>query len=253
MFPFLMQCGNIVAVSQRRNAASAFFASAYDVDNQTHKGNNMPNYMKTADDRNTKKFIPTPKLWEEFYCQWYRPLAKSLCKYATAAESEEAVHEAFLKVLDLSANLKLSKKPEPKTEGEWRKFMYWQARGVLSNMHGKAARFEPLPDAIADMIPEKYADSLVCRPDIGSFDIALLRRAICAAVWNACRKWRDGRAKYKAVMMFMLDDCPAKEVVAAVPEVLNTNNFNQIYYRARCALAEAALQPGSVLAEMCCA
>lgn len=49
------------------------------------------------------------------------------------------------------------------------------------------------------------------------------------------------------------DDCPAKEVVAAVPEVLNTNNFNQIYYRARCALAEAALQPGSVLAEMCCA
>ena len=92
------------------------------------------------------KFVPTPKAWGELYGQWRKPLVRSLSKYGPPEEIEEAVHEAFLKVAGLSANLRLEKELEPKTTGKWYGFMKWQARGVLSNIHGKASKFEPLPD-----------------------------------------------------------------------------------------------------------
>ena len=204
----------------------------------------MPDHMAIiADYSNDTKFIPTRERWEEFYRRWCKPLAKSLYKHGSCRDCEEAVHMAFLKVMELSADLKLAKELAPKTESQWYAFMWWQARGVLSNIHRKAERFEPLTDGMVE--------TLACRPDVDCIDAKIARRAICAAAWNACRTWRSPKAKYTAAMMFLLDGYSAEEVVKAVPEVLTANNLYQICRRVRRAIAEAARRPGSVLAELC--
>lgn len=205
-------------------------------------------HITISNDDDTK-FVPTPTAWGELYGQWRKPLVRSLSKYGSPDEIEEAVHEAFLKVAGLSANLRLEKELEPKTVAEWRSFLCWQARGVLSNMRGKAAKFESLPDNFA----EGFAEKLSCMPDVGRIDAELLRRAVCAAVWDACRTWKSPKAKYRALVMYLLDEYTADEVVRAVPEARTANNLHQMCHRVRLALAEAVRRPGSVLAELLCA
>lgn len=199
------------------------------------------------------KFIPTLKVWGELYGQWRKSLVRSLSKYGSMEEIEEAVHETFLKVTGLSANLRLEKELEPKTVAEWRSFLCWQVRGVLSNMRGKAAKFEPLPDNLTDNLADGLVEKLSYEPDVERMDAELLRRAICAEVWNVCRTWHHPKAKYKAVRMFLLDEYTADEVVKAVPEARTANNLHQMCHRVRTALAAAALRPGSVLSELLCA
>ena len=188
-----------------------------------------------------EKFVPTLERWADFYVQWRESLAKSLGRCASQVDCEDAVHQAFLKVMGLSPNLKLEKELEPKTVSKWYGFMKWQARGVLSNMHGKASRFEPLPDDIA----------------VGGasnrIDRKLLRHAIRAAAWEACRKRRNAVAKYRAFVLFVLEGWSAAEVVDAIPETLNANNLYQICDRIRCELETAARKPDSIFARLRCA
>ena len=83
--------------------------------------------------------------------------------------------------------------------------------------------------------------------------LTYLRRVICKAVDEVCRHWQDAEAKAKAFVMFELDELPAEEVVAAVPETLNPNNLYQICSRVRLALAREARRPGSYMAQLRCA
>ena len=189
-----------------------------------------------------EKFIPTLARWEEFYNKWFKPLVKELGAYASEYECQEAVHMAFLKVLGLSQNLKLSKPLEPKTLDQWRVFIWWQARGVLSNMRGKSARYVHMPECMETCIPARATDR-VSRID-------RFRRVICEAVKDVCKGWKNADAKSKAFVMFSLDEKPAEEVVAEVPEALNANNLYQIANRIRSALAEVARKPGSALWEL---
>lgn len=197
------------------------------------------NNPKLIDDK--EKFVPTPERWAEFYAKWLKPLAKSLGNCASRVDSEDAVHQAFLKVMGLSSNLKLDKAPEPKTIGKWYGFMKWQARGVLSNMRGKASRFETLPPDIP------------CGGFSSRMDRSLLRRVVRAAAWEACRKRSNAVAKYRAFVLFVLEERSAAEVVEAVPETLNANNLYQICDRIRHDLEVVARKPDSILAKLRCA
>ena len=195
----------------------------------THKDN----------ETDTEKFIPTQERWAELYHKWFKPLVKELGAYASEYECQEAVHMAFLKVLGLSQNLKLSKPLEPKTLDQWRVLIWWQARGVLSNMRGKSARYVHMSECMEACIPATSADR-VSRLD-------RLRRVICEAVKDVCKGWKNGDVKSRAFVMFSLDEKSAEEVVAEIPEALNANNLYQISNRIRSALAEEASKPGSAL------
>ena len=196
--------------------------------------------MQTRNEKNTEKFIPTHERWAELYGRWRNRLARSLWRHASKADCEEAVHLAFLKLMGLSENLKLSKELEPRTEGEWYSFVQWQARGVLSHMHQRAAKFEQLVDQdLLSGIPSGHRRG-------GEH----LRRVLDAAIWEACRDWRNPVAKYKAFVMFTLDETPAEKVVEAIPEVFNANNLYQICSRVRLALAREARRPDSYMARL---
>lgn len=188
-----------------------------------------------------EKFVPTLERWADFYAKWRESLAKSLGKCASPADCEDAVHQAFLKVMGLSPNLKLDKELEPKTTGKWYGFMKWQARGVLSNIHGKASKFEPLPDDIP------------CGGFSSRMDRSFLRRAVRVAAWEACRKRSNAVAKYRAFVLFVLEERSAAEVVEAVPETLNVNNLYQICDRIRHDLDVVSRKPDSILAKLRCA
>ena len=191
----------------------------------------------------TEKFIPTLERWAELYGQWFNHMVCSLWKHGSKADCEEAVQVAFLKVMGLSENLKLSKELEPRTEKEWYSCVKWQARGVLSHMHQRVARFELFED------PDQFSGG----PSARRRDCERIRRALDAAIWEACRGWRNPVAKYRAFVMFTLDEMPAEKVVESIPEVFNANNLYQICARVRRALAAAARRPGSTLAQLRCA
>lgn len=194
--------------------------------------------MNNPERNDNEKFVPTPERWAEFYAKWLKPLAKSLGNCASRVDSEDAVHQAFLKVMGLSPNLRLTQKLEPKTIGQWYGFMRWQARGVLSNMHGKASRFESLPD---DIVGGGFSNRM---------DRKFLRRAIRVAAWEACSKRHDADVKYRAFVLFVLKGWSAAEVVDAIPETLNANNLYQICDRIRRDLEAAAHKPGSLIATL---
>lgn len=198
--------------------------------------------MQTKNKNSTEKFIPTLERWAELCGQWFSHMVRSLWSHGSKVDCEEAVQVAFLKVMGLSENLKLRKELEPRTEEEWYSFVLWQARGVLSHMHQRAARFESFD-------PERHHGGL----SVHRRDCEHLRRVLDAAIWEACRGLRNPVAKYKAFVMFTLDEAPAEKVVEAIPEVFNANNLYQICARVRRTLAAAARRPGSTLAQLCCA
>ncbi len=198
--------------------------------------------MQTRNENSTEKFIPTLERWAELYGQWFNRMVRSLWRHGSKADCEEAVHVAFLKAAGLSENLKLRRKLESRTEKEWYSCVLWQARGVLSHMHQRAARFESFD-------PDRHHGGLSGRRG----DCERLRRVLDAAIWEVCRDWRNPVAKYRAFVMFTLDEAPAEKVVEAIPEVFNANNLYQICARVRRALAAAARRPGSTLAQLRCA
>ena len=196
--------------------------------------------MTKENERNDEPFIPSLESWGELYTQWYDQLVKALVWFASAAMSdvEDAVQEAFLKIMGLSPNLKLQKPLEPKTLKQWYGFVWWQARSILSHMSIRAAKFKLLPDP--DMFPSRQTNR--------ERRLSFLRWCICQAVAEVCKKRRDAEAKARAFIMYELDEMSADEVVAAVPEVLNPNNFYGLCKKIREALAKEAKKPGSMMA-----
>ena len=190
---------------------------------------------------NRERFIPTEKEWGELYALWFKKLTKSIARSASWTTAEDAVQEAFLKVMGLSRTLHLSKELTARTADEWYSFVLWQSRGVLSNMRAKSARFCALDERIG------YP------PAIWGRKRGYIRHVMRAAVWKACRKSRDPELQYKAFVMFELDNCSAKEVVEALPEVRNANNLYQMSNRIRSELKLEACRQGSALGELRCA
>lgn len=191
--------------------------------------------------KNEERFIPTNEQWGELYALWFKKLTKSLARYASWSTAEEAVQEAFLKVMGLSETLHLSKQLTAHTVGEWYSFVFWHARGVLSNLLAKSARFTQLDESMGYM------------PPVWGRRLGDVRKVVRAAVWNACQKSRDPETQYRAFVKFQLEGCSAKEVVESLPELRTANNLYQLADRIRAALELEARRPGSRLAELRCA
>lgn len=196
-------------------------------------------YMKTILENDDEPFVPTLECWGELYSRWFKLLVRALGMYASKSDCEEAVQEAFLKVMGLSPNLKLRKPLEAKTLKKWYGFLWWHARGILAHMQGKAARIE---------LREEIEGCSTLTNRVGRAEY--LRRVICKAVDEVCGHWQDAEAKARAFVMFELDELSAEEVVAAVPETLNPNNLYQICSRVRLALAREARKPDSYMAHL---
>ncbi len=191
--------------------------------------------------KSKEKFIPTKEQWGELYALWFKLLTKSLARYTSWSTAEEAVQEAFLKVMGISETLHLSKELTARTVGEWYSFVFWHARGVLSNIRAKSARFCPLDETLS------YS------PAVWGKSKEYLRYVVRAAVWKACQKSRDPETQYKAFVKFELEGCSAKEVVEALPEVRNANNLYQMSNRIRSELKLEACRQGSRIGELRCA
>ena len=199
----------------------------------------MKTRTRKDNETDTEKLIPTLERWVELYSQWFKLLVRALGMYASKFDCEEAVQEAFLKVMGFSPNLMLRKPLKPKTLKAWYGFLYWHARGILSHMKSKAARFELKEDVEAPSMLTNRVGRL-----------EKMRHIICKAVEDVCGKWRDAEAKAKAFIMLELDELSAEEVVAAVPETLNPNNLYQICSRVRLALAREACRPNSYMVQL---
>lgn len=84
-------------------------------------------------EENEMKFLPTADQWGAFYAQWKDALEWRLRGLGCPADREDAVMEAFQKVMGLSARWHVSSPLAPRTSAAWFGYLYWQAKGILSH------------------------------------------------------------------------------------------------------------------------
>jgi len=186
----------------------------------------------------TKPFIPTMAEWAMFFAAWHKRLEASLRKSGSMAACEEAVQEAFIKVLGLSDHLHLAKPLMPKTEDQWYAFLYYQAKARLSCYNQQGKRFVQLTEwwndeealdedgwGVAEDSSEPAATMPMTR------DRTWVRDEFRKVFADLCRSAGVKDCNHRAFVRFILDEKSGSDVVAEIPEILNANNLYQVKKR----------------------
>ncbi len=82
---------------------------------------------------------PTPSKWAEYYGKFRRSLVNSLNGRYCVADREDAVEEAFHKLMHKKDVAAYGEKV-PQTEADWYWNLHWQARSFLSRIKDRAER-----------------------------------------------------------------------------------------------------------------
>jgi len=201
---------------------------------KNNKHNNTDQFIGSSKE---ETFIPSVLLWSEMYDKWHKKMAASLRNRGSASDCEEAVQDAFLKVMGLHPTLRLSDPLVPKTEGGWYGFVRFQAMGALSHMNERSRRFAPLKEY-------KLAEGTFEEDDWGDVDDAdephqggcgwscdreWLHEEFHRILRDLCREKRIRDYRREAFVRFELDDESGEEVVRSVPEIKNANNLYQLH------------------------
>ena len=90
-------------------------------------------------DATTIVSYPTPSKWAEYYGKFHRSLVNSLNGRYCVADREDAVEEAFQKLMHKKDVAAYGEKV-PQTEADWYWNLHWQARSFLSRIRCRAER-----------------------------------------------------------------------------------------------------------------
>lgn len=197
------------------------------------------NYSRIHGNAATTPFLPNLDEWARMYNKWSDRMAKSLWPFGNTEECREVVHEAFLKAMGLSDHLHLRDELTPKAEGCWYGFLRNQAKGILSNRHRYADRFEPIKEyGLAEETLDEDdwgdvddSDALVAYPTVYCRDTDWLKGEVRKTIKDVCREAGVTERNIRAFELFVLDDEDGRIVVGAIPSVKNANNLYQIKNR----------------------
>ena len=105
-------------------------------------------------DATTIVSYPTPSKWADYYGRFRRSLVNSLNGRYCVADREDAVEEAFHKLMHKKDVAAYGEKV-PQTEADWYWNLHWQARSFLSRIKERVERHsryvEEMSKALADV------------------------------------------------------------------------------------------------------
>ena len=192
-----------------------------------------------------KAFVPSAADWERFYRDWRTDIVNSLARFESLEVVEDAVQDAFLKMMGLSENRSLERELGPMDEGGWRAYLLKQAKWILGQEREKNRRWKPEGTTIAEMsalLVEGERDVLQsatqrrlnrCRrrqvmeylimqeesqpaSPSDSLDTRHLRESVRRLVDRVCRTAGISSRTREAFILYVLDELSPAEVVRRV-------------------------------------
>ena len=175
------------------------------------------------------KVIPYPNqsAWAVFYPKFYEPLVEKIRRYGiTAADAEDAVEEAFHKLMHKKDPDAYGEKM-PQTEKGWFWALYWQARAYLSHLRSHAG----VHAKYVERISHELAGVFACGYQGEEMDGEVRSRALMRALETLKSDQDISRRDLEVFVLRTKDGLASKEVAAAYG--IKANNVDQIVYRVR--------------------
>ena len=174
-------------------------------------------------DSNTIIGFPDAEGWANLYKRMSMALVNSLNHYYSFADREDAVEEAFHKLMH-------KKDPEaygenmPRTEADWFDHLRWQARSYLSHMKDRSERHAKYVEKAA-----KGMFGAIAAVQGMVLDAETRRRALVAA-FEILRREQDVSRRDLTVYMGLESGCETVKSVCKMFSITD-NNVYQIRFR----------------------
>ena len=171
----------------------------------------------------SEKFVPTRTQWWGYYEKWVERIASALWKMGNPQECLDAAQDAILKVMGVHERFHLESPLVPKSEGQWYKMCYNQARGILSNRH----KHDDLSESCSTSDEEEVWKFGLGESRFDDIDKKNLKAEICEAISHLCEDKHFEKRLVQAFFMTYLEEKSAKEVVDSGIGIKNANALFQ--------------------------
>ena len=133
-------------------------------------------------DKNTVIGFPSNEEWAKLYQKLCKPLVSSLNSKYCLADREDAVEEAFHKLMH-KKDIEAYGDKKPQTEADWFWQLHWQARSFLSHMKDSAERHAKyIERAAEDML------GMIAAVQGLELDSAICHHALVKALEMLCKE-----------------------------------------------------------------
>ena len=167
--------------------------------------------------------FPTCAEWAEYYGKFREALVASLSGKFCLADREDAVEEAFHKLMH-KKDVEAYGENVPKTEAEWYWNLRWQARSFLSHMQERVVRHAKYVERASKDLSGFFA----CGFQGYAMDLELRSRTLVRAL-EIFREEQDVSRRNLKVYEMRMAGIPAKDVAKRFD--ISANNVDQIKHR----------------------
>ena len=174
-------------------------------------------------DDTTPVAFPDRETWGKFYEKFCPQLVNSLNHKYSYADREDAVEEAFYKLMHLKDREAYGEN-NPDTEAKWFNALYWQARSKLSHMRERFERHAEYVEKAAEELSGAFAFGFQGM----AMDSELKSRALVCTL-EMFREEQDVSRRDLAVYIRRMHGESAKAVASRYG--ITSNNVDQIKYR----------------------
>ena len=174
-------------------------------------------------DDTTPVAFPDRETWGKFYKKFCQLLVNSLSHKYSYTDREDAVEEAFHKLMHLKDREAYGENL-PDTEAKWFNALYWQARSKLSHMRERFERHAEYVEKAAEELSGIFA----CGFQGMAMDSELKSRALVRAL-EMFRGEQDVSRRDLSVYIRRMSGERAKTVASRYG--ITSNNVDQIKYR----------------------
>ena len=170
--------------------------------------------------------FPDSAVWADFYERFRDALVKSLNSGFSLADREDAVEEAFHKLMH-KKDCEAYGEKLPKTESDWYCNLRWQARSYLSHLRGR----DELHAKYVETASRKLADMFACGHQGEAMDADIRSRALIRALEMLKEEQDIPRRNLEIYVALEMGEKPVKDLSRLYG--ITENNVYQIKFRTR--------------------
>jgi len=168
--------------------------------------------------------FPNSETWAKLYEKFSNHIVKSLNNHYCLADREDAVEEAFHKLMH-KKDCDAYGENVPETEAAWVNAIYWQASAYLSHLKDRAVRHAKYVEYTAEVL----ADVFSCGHQGEEMDAEISERALISAL-EMLRNEQDISRRDLAIYLSLQRNGEAAGAIAKRYRI-TANNAYQIKFR----------------------
>ena len=175
-------------------------------------------------DSTTAVSFPSQAEWAEYYSKFHKSLVNGLNGRYCLADREDAVEEAFHKLMHRK-DIEAYGDKQPQTEADWYYNLRWQARAYLSHLKERAERHAKYVECAADAL----ADVFACGHQGELMDAGIRTRALVRALEEFREEQDVSRRNLTVYVLLEMGERSVKELAQRYETT--ENNIYAIKFR----------------------